>query len=379
MLETIDLWGPEKIVCVSDVKTGMRGVLVIDNTARGPGKGGTRMATDVTVQEVARIARNMTWKWAVVDLFQGGAKAGILADPNNPNKEAILRSFVRALHNEVPQEHILGLDVGMTAEDAAIIVDEARSRGAVVGTPAALGGLPVNPLGVTGFGVGEAADEAARYRGVSIASSRVSIQGFGAVGVAAAKRLGELGATVVAISTARGVLHDPSGLNVEDLLRARTEYGDALVEQYPREMRIPLGAELIVDAEVLIPAATQDVIDESVAAEIRAQIVVEGANLPTTSAAQQVLAERGITVVPDFVANAGGIVAGAVALDERHSAIRPDPGPVFAMVTSKIRSATADALEQAHADGSTTHDAALGVARSRVHEAMQLLGRVPRY
>src|SRR6185312_7803361 len=98
----MDEWGPEKIVCVSDARTGMRGVLVIDNTARGMGKGGTRMSPFVTVEEIARLARVMTWKWAACDLYFGGAKAGIVGDPSGPDKTRVLRAFARALANEVP-------------------------------------------------------------------------------------------------------------------------------------------------------------------------------------------------------------------------------------------------------------------------------------
>ena len=129
MFELIDEWGPEKVVCVSDARTGMRGVLVIDNTARGMGKGGTRMSTTVSVGEVARLARNMTWKWAGVDLFYGGAKAGIWADPTASSKEAVLRAFVRALRNEVPEEYVFGLDVGLTEKDAAIMLLRLMARG----------------------------------------------------------------------------------------------------------------------------------------------------------------------------------------------------------------------------------------------------------
>ena len=125
-LQLIDEWGPEKVVCVSDRKSGMRGVLVIDNSARGIGKGGTRMSPNLSVTEVARLARTMTWKWAAVDLFHGGAKAGIVGDPNAPNKEEVLRAFARALANEVPTEYVFGLDMGLTEQDAAIFVDELR-------------------------------------------------------------------------------------------------------------------------------------------------------------------------------------------------------------------------------------------------------------
>src|SRR5919106_3348218 len=136
--ELMDDWGPEKIVCVSDRKTGMRGVLVIDNTARGMGKGGTRMSPTLTVEEVARLARTMTWKWAAVDLYHGGAKAGILGDPRSRDKESILRAFARALRNEVPEEYVFGLDMGLTESDAAIFADELGDRGAAVGLPRAL-------------------------------------------------------------------------------------------------------------------------------------------------------------------------------------------------------------------------------------------------
>src|SRR5918997_5821555 len=227
-----DEWGPEKIVAVSDRKTGMRGVLVLDNTARGMGKGGTRMSPTLTVREVARLARTMTWKWAAVDLFHGGAKAGILAHPSASNKEEVLRAFARALRNEVPAEYVFGLDMGLTEQDAAVLLDELGDRGAAVGLPRALGGLPYDELGVTGFGVAEAADAAATEAGWQLAGSRVAVQGFGAVGEAAARRFVELGATVVAVSTAVGAVHDPDGLDVARLSGLRARLGDDCVRGY---------------------------------------------------------------------------------------------------------------------------------------------------
>lgn len=228
----MDEWGPEKIVCVSDRKTGMRGVLVLDNTALGMGKGGTRMSPTLTVREVARLARTMTWKWAAVDLYHGGAKAGILGDPNSPNKEAILRAFARALVNEVPKEYVFGLDMGLSERDAAIFIDELGDRGAAVGLPRQLGGLPYDELGVTGYGVAEAADAAAGTIGLDLAGARVTIQGFGAVGRAAAERFAELGAMVVSVSTAVGAVHDPNGLDIERLVRLREQFRDDCVVEY---------------------------------------------------------------------------------------------------------------------------------------------------
>ena len=375
MFELIDEWGPEKVVVVSDSRTGMRGALVIDNTARGVGKGGTRMSPTVSVAEVARLARVMTWKWAGVDLFYGGAKAGIRFDPASPDKEAALRAFVRRLSNEVPREYVLGLDMGLTERDAAIVQDELGDRGAAVGTPAELGGVPYDELGVTGFGVAETASAASAVIGVPLAGARVSIQGFGAVGWAAAKRFAELGAAVVAVSTVDGVLHDPSGLDVDRLVELRAVHGDAVVREYGGS-RLQSGEELLLDAEILVPAAVQDVISEELAGRLKARLVVEGANLPTTPAAQKVLAERGITVVPDFVANAGGVVAAAFAMDARYSAFRPDPAEIFATISAKLRTNTELVLSEAARRERTTHEAARDLAQDRVRAAMALRGRL---
>ncbi|MEU1883687.1 Glu/Leu/Phe/Val dehydrogenase dimerization domain-containing protein [Streptosporangium sp. NPDC020072] len=376
-LEIVDDWGPEKIVVVSHRRTGMKGVLVVDNTARGMGKGGTRMAPTVTVAEVARLARNMTWKWAGADLFYGGAKAGIAADPASPDKEAILRAFVRALYNEVPREYVLGLDMGLTEDDAAVVQDELGDRGAAVGTPAHLGGIAYDQLGVTGFGVAEAADAAAAHLGRPLGGARVAIQGYGAVGRAAARRFSALGAAVVAVSTAYGAVYDPVGLDVAALESARDEYGDAFVTRFDGGGFLPAGRELLVDCDVLVPAAVQDVIDEDTAQRVKASLIVEGANLPTSAAAQEVLSGRGVTVVPDFIANAGGVIAAAFAMDARYSGFLPDSGAVFTAISGRLRANTVGVLEEAHRLALTPHAAGRKISQDRVAAAMRSKGRIP--
>ncbi|MEV7465559.1 Glu/Leu/Phe/Val dehydrogenase dimerization domain-containing protein [Streptomyces kronopolitis] len=377
-LSLVDEWGPEKIVVVSHRRTGMKGVLVIDNTARGIGKGGTRMSPGVTVDEVSRLARVMTWKWAAADLFYGGAKAGIVADPASRDKEAVLRAFARALSNEVPRAYVMGLDMGLTEDDAAIIQDELGDRGAAVGTPEHLGGVAYDRLGVTGYGVAEAADAAARHQGLPLAGARVALQGFGAVGSAAARRFAELGATVVAVSTAHGALHDPSGLHLEALLAARAEHGDRFVTHRPSGSALAAGDELTVDCDIVVPAALQDVITHRTAHEIKAKLVVEGANLPTSAQARTVLAERGITVVPDFVANAGGVVAAAFAMDARYSGFRPETAGIFETVSAKLRANTVTVLDEARQQQVTPHTAGRRLAEARVRAAMESKGRIPR-
>jgi glutamate dehydrogenase (NAD(P)+) len=372
----IDEWGPEKIVVVSDRKTGMRGVLVLDNTARGTGKGGTRMSPSLTVQEVARLARTMTWKWAAVDLFHGGAKAGILGDPNDPNKEAIMRAFARSLSTEVPSEYAFGLDMGLAEEDAAIFLDELGDRGASTGLPRALGGLPYDQLGVTGYGVAEAAEAAAQNRNIALKGSRVSIQGFGAVGQAAAVRLVELGATVVAVSTAAGAVHDPDGLDMDKLVNLRAEAGDACVHHYGSVL--PADAALTVDADILIPAAREDTVNDVFAASTNVKLVIEGANLPTSPSSRRILHERGIAVVPDFIANAGGIVAAAHSMAARYSPFVVEPEEIFTMISTKLRANTAAVLDESSRAGVTPHEAAYGLAQKRVLEAMQLRRQIPK-
>ncbi|WP_462418342.1 Glu/Leu/Phe/Val family dehydrogenase [Kytococcus sp. Marseille-QA3725] len=374
MFDLVDEWGPEKVVTVSHQRSGMQGVLVIDNTSRGPGKGGTRMRADLTVEEVARLARVMTWKWAAVDLHQGGAKAGIRFDPASPHKEEALRAFARMLRNEVPSEYVFGLDMGLNEADAAVLCDELGDRGAATGTPAALGGVAYDALGITGHGVAEAVDAAVAHTGLD--DRRVVVQGFGAVGHATVRHLAELGYTVVAVSTAHGALHAPDGLDVEELLRLREEHGDALVDHASGE-RLEAGQELTLDTGVLVPAAQQGVLDATNAGEVRARLVVEGANLPTDAAAQQVLAERGVTVVPDFIANAGGIIAAAFGMRDRYSPFGVETEQIVPTVTERMRANTLTVLQTAAETGSTPHAAAGQLARDRVHEAMRLRGQLP--
>jgi glutamate dehydrogenase (NAD(P)+) len=353
LLHGMDEWGPEKIVCVSD------------------GKGGTRMSSTLTIAEVSRLARTMTWKWAAVDLFYGGAKAGILADPRSPRKEKVLRSFARCLSNEIPREYVLGLDVGLTETDAAIFADELGTRSASVGLPRDLGGLPYDQLGVTGYGVAEAIDAACEFRGRPVRGQRVAIQGFGAVGSAAARRLSELGATVVAVSTAEGAVTDVDGLDVDRLLELRDVHGDELVHHHDQPVA-PLGTELRVGADIVVPAALQDSIDTDVITTTSAWLIVEGANLAITPDARERAVGRDIVLVPDFIANAGGVVAAAFSMVDRHSPFRTNAESVFRLVSEKMRSNTLNVLEAARSKALSTRDAALDLAQERVRAAMSL-------
>ncbi|GAA1084618.1 hypothetical protein [Streptomyces javensis] len=186
----------------------------------------------------------------------------------------------------------------------------------------------------------------------------------------------EPGATVVAVSTAEGALHDPAGLDVPALRTAREEHGGDFVTRHHQGMAVAPGQELTVDCDILVPAASQDVIDETTAHQIKAKLVVEGANLPTSPRAQSVLAERGISLLPDFVANAGGVVAAAFAMDARYSGFRPETSTIFETISKRLRANAVTVLEEAQRRATTPHMAGRGLAEERVRAAMRSKGRI---
>jgi len=378
VFEWMDEWGPEKIIVVHDTKTGMKGMVVIDNTARGPGKGGCRMDPNMTLLDCFRLARTMTWKWAMADIFLGGAKAGIRNDPKSPHKEEIIRAYVKKIRKFLPDEYVFGNDMGFAERDGAIALDEAEDMKAAVGTPAELGGLPYDELGITGYGVVEAAECAAPYRGTELSKATVSIQGFGAVGAFTAKFMKGKGSKVVAISSIEGALYDPQGLDVDKLLALKEKWGDKAVLKYGKGQQIPLGKELELEVDVLIPGATGDVITEKNMKNVKAKMIVEGANFPTTEEAQKYFHEKGVLVVPDFVANAGAVMGAGKAMDNRYSCDILDPQEVYDTVKRKMWKNVATVLEESKRSKRLPREVALSISQERVRKAMELRGRIPK-
>ncbi len=378
VFEWMDEWGPEKIIVVHDTKTGMMGMLVIDNTARGTGKGGCRMDPNMTLQDCFRLARTMTWKWAMADIFLGGAKAGIRNDPKSPYKEEIIRAYVKKIRKFLPDEYVFGNDMGFAEKDGAIALDEMEDMKAAVGTPAELGGLPYDELGITGYGVVEAAECAAPYRNIDLRKATVAIQGFGAVGAFSAKFIKEKGSKVLAISSIDGVLYDPQGLDVDKLLALREKHGDKAILKYGRGQQIPRGKELEVEVDVLIPGATGDQITEENMKKVKAKVVVEGANFPTVDAAQKYFHEKGILVVPDFVANAGAVMGAGKAMDNRYSCDILEPKEVYDTVKRKMWKNVGMVLEESKRSERLPREVALAISQERVRKAMELRGRFPK-
>lgn len=378
VFQWMDEWGPEKMIVVHDTKTGMMGMLVIDNTARGPGKGGCRMDPNMTLHDCFRLARTMTWKWAMADIFLGGAKAGIRNDPKSPYKEEIIRAYVKKIRKFLPDEYVFGNDMGFAEKDGAIALDEMEDMKAAVGTPAELGGLPYDELGITGFGLVEAAECAAGMMGLELRKAVVSIQGFGAVGAFAAKFIKEKGAKVIAVSTLEGALHDPQGLDIDKLLALREKHGDKCVQKYGQGNIIPLGKELELEADILIPGATGDVITEKNMKNIKAKLIIEGANFPTTLEAQKYFHQKGIILVPDFVANAGAVMGAGKAMDNRYSCDILDPQEVYDTVKRKMWKNVTMVMEESNKTKQLPREVAEAISKERVRKAMELRGRLPK-
>lgn len=351
--------GPAKVIHIHEPRLGLKGILVIDNVAAGPSIGGLRMANDVSLEECARLARAMTLKNAAAALAHGGGKSVLFGDPRmeHAKKEQLIRGFAHALRKE--SDYIFGPDMGTDETCMAWIKDEI---GRSVGLPREVGGIPLDEIGATGWGVLHAVDIAAPYCGLALRGARIAIQGFGAVGKHAARFLSEKGAVLVAVSDSTGTIYDRSGLNVGALI-ALKESGRAVCDH---ASGAKLGRDDIIgiECDIWIPAARPDVLREDNIGALKAKLIVQGANIPVTAGAERVLHQRGVLIVPDFIANAGGVICAAM---EYHGASQTE---VFAIIEEKIRTNTSKVLDASVAERVLPREAALKLAHERVKKAM---------
>ena len=354
-----DELGPEKILLLRQPQVGLEAIVVVDNVACGPAIGGVRMAPDVTVDEVCRLARAMTFKNAAAGLAHGGGKAGIIADPACPpaQKEALIRTFARMIRTL--DDYIPGPDMGLNEACMAWIKDEI---GRVVGLPRVVGGIPLDEIGATGFGVAIAAEVAAPAAGIDLHGARVAVQGYGAVGIHAARFLHERGAALVAASDSRGAIHNPSGLDIDALTQHKR--GGAPVHAFGGGRPLDRDALVNVECDIWIPAARPDVLTAENISLLKAKLVLQGANIPATDAAERWMHEHGILNIPDFIANAGGVICAAV---EYQGGTEQQ---AFETIAEKVRANTAAVLARVDEEGLPPREAAIQLARARVEEAM---------
>jgi glutamate dehydrogenase/leucine dehydrogenase len=353
-----DELGPARILHLHRAAAGLKAIVVIDNTACGPAVGGVRMAPDVSAEECFRLARAMTWKNAAAGLPHGGGKSVIFGDPRMPlaDKERIVRAFAHSIRDLA--DYIPGPDMGTDELCMGWVRDE---TGRSVGLPAAVGGIPLDEIGATGFGVAACVDVARDFIGLELKGARIAVQGFGAVGQHAARFLARKGALLVAASDTSGTLAAPTGLDVDALI-ALKHAGGAL-HDHPHGQKRDLDAIIDVECDVWIPAARPDVIRADNVARLKTRMMPQGANIPCTEEAERVLHARGVLLVPDFIANAGGVICAAT--EYRGGTERA----AFEHIDARIRGNTLAVLEESQRSGSMPREAAVALAKRRLIEA----------
>jgi glutamate dehydrogenase (NAD(P)+) len=307
----------------TDPVTSRKGYLVIDRLVGGIAGGGTRVRAGLTLTEIERLARTMSYKCGAMNLASGGAKGGIDCDPHSPEMRDMLTRFVTAMTPLLDTYWATAEDLGITQSELDSVFQDVGLGMSVHAALKKIGdedaamdrvvrGLAVDVEGIGladvigGYGVAEAAVAAMPQLGLTAGSTRAVVQGFGSMGGASARYLGRLGVKVVGIIDGNGCIVNPDGLDVEALLSARNELGEvdrtALREA---DSTLPLAEWLSIPAEIIVPAAVPDCIRADNCDQVTARLIVEAANIPTTEEAQALLHERGVVVIPDFVANSG--------------------------------------------------------------------------
>jgi glutamate dehydrogenase/leucine dehydrogenase len=313
----------------------------------------------VSAEEAFRLARAMTMKNSAANLPHGGGKSVIFGDPkmDPAKKELLIRAFARAIHDLV--EYIPGPDMGTDERCMAWIKNEI---GRAVGLPPEIGGIPLDEIGATGLGLRAAVEAAIKYCNFALKGARVAIQGFGSVGKHAARFLGEKGTILVAACDTHGTIYNAKGINVARLIALKDSGKN--VTEYSDGQKLATDAIIDVECEIWIPAARPDVIRKDNVHRLKTKLVPEGANIPFTTEAERILHEKGTLVIPDFIANAGGVICASV---EYHGGTQSQ---ALQIIEEKIRANTEEVLANARKTGSLPRHAAVQLAKGRVIKAM---------
>ncbi|MFC4276476.1 Glu/Leu/Phe/Val family dehydrogenase [Achromobacter aloeverae] len=360
------------------------GYRVQHNTSRGPGKGGVRFHQDVTLSEVMALSAWMSIKNAAVNLPYGGAKGGIRVDPRTLS-QAELERITRRYTSEIgviigPSKDIPAPDVNTNAQIMAWMMDTysmnegATATGVVTGKPITLGGS-LGRVEATGRGVFVVGCEAARDAGVEVAGARVIVQGFGNVGGTAARLFHGVGAKVIAVQDHTGTIYNPAGLDVPELLVHVSQKGG--VGGFAKAEPLDPKEFWTLETEFLIPAALESQITAENAPSIRAKIVVEGANGPTTPQADDILFENGTMVVPDVLANAGGVTVSYFEWVQDFSSFFWTEDEINQRLERIMREAYSSISQVAREQKVTLRTAAFIVACTRILQARQVRGLYP--
>ncbi len=367
-----DNFGPEYVLKVQDVKLGMKGFLVIHNTILGPGKGGIRMTSGVSEEEVGRLASTMTWKNATAGIPFGGAKAGIVwPGGDDEKKKAFVQSFALAIKPFLIKKYIAGPDVNTGEREMQWFAEAVGNWRSVTGKPAnycveSVGGgkkcgIP-HEFGSTGFGVSRATKIAAQYAKLPLNGATVAIHGFGNVGTFTYKFLTEMGAKVVLLADVSGAVYMEKGFDkkaVEDAIASKKLLSDVF-----GSAKIPAEDFWKIPIDILIPASVTDVINESNKNDIKAKIIIEAGNIPMRENIEDELFQKGIIIVPDFLANAGGVISSYA----EYRGFTPEK--MFELVEKKIEKATSLVMKQSLKNKLNPRKVALELAKKKIEAKM---------
>ena len=353
-----DSLGPAKILYLQDQQAGLQAIVVVDNVVLGTAIGGVRMAVDVTAEEAFRLARAMTLKNSVAGLPHGGGKSVIIGDPamDLRKKEQIIRAFARGIQDF--QEYVPGPDMGTNELCMGWIKEEI---GRAIGLPRKMGGIPLDEIGATGWGVSHAIDAALRRMDQTVSGKRVVVQGFGAVGSHAARFLALRGAVIVAVGDVDSAVIDPDGLDMGQLWGLHEN--NLPISEYVGGRKAAPEALLEIPCDIWIPAARPDVIHMDNVHRLNTKMIAQGANIPLTLEAEEWLHQQGVLVLPDFIANAGGVICGAMEY-----AGSDDP-TVFRTIRERVRMNVEQMLEMVAREKITPRKAGMKMALARIQEA----------
>jgi glutamate dehydrogenase (NAD(P)+) len=360
------------------------GYRVQHNVSRGPGKGGVRYHQDVTLSEVMALSAWMSVKNAAVNVPYGGAKGGIRVDPRTLSRgelERVTRRYTSEIGIIIgPNTDIPAPDVNTNEQIMAWMMDTysmnqgQTATGVVTGKPIALGGS-LGRREATGRGVFVVGSEAARRIGFDIEGARIAVQGFGNVGGIAARLFQEAGAKVVTVQDHTGTLHSDAGIDAVALLNYVAEHGG--VGGFPEADTIANEDFWSIESDILIPAALENQITEKNASKIKTKIIVEGANGPTTTAADDILHDKGILVIPDVVANAGGVTVSYFEWVQDFSSFFWTEDEINQRLERVMREAFAAVWQVASEQNVSVRTAAFIVACKRILQARELRGLYP--
>ncbi len=359
-----DDFGPERIIKVYNPKLNVKGIVVIHNLALGPGKGGIRMTETVSEEEVFRLARAMTWKNSLAELPFGGAKAGIIIDSkkiSREEKKEIVEWFSKALKIVIPELYVAGPDMYMAEEEMEWFAKANGNMKSCTGKPKHLHGLP-HELGSTGFGVYHAIKTALHSKGEELKNKTVAIEGFGNVGEFAFKLLEEDGAKIVAVSDSKGTAYKEDGMNFKEMYKVKKETGS--VVNYNGATKKESHEIIHIDADILITAAVPDLIKSSDVNRMKFNLIAEGSNIPMSFETEELLHNKGVLIIPDIIANAGGVISSYVEY------IGGSQDQMFKTVEDKITRNVRHMLELSKKENIIPREAALRIAKERVSEGM---------